>query len=103
MSDDRRRRVRVAHEVFDRLDEILGPERGSEGHPSANDFLTFELVEILEVFATRFNALPRLIEQRGDYRILISNGTLVHAFAVIGQLHTDETIEIVRVDIDFEP
>ena len=55
------------------------------------------------MFAARFNALPRLIDQRGDYRILISTGTLVHAFAVIGQLNADETIEIVCVDIDFEP
>ena len=102
MSDEQRRQVRVAHEIFDRLDEILGTERGREGRPSTNDFLTFELVEILEVFATRFDALPRLIDQRGDYRILISNGTLVHAFVVIGQLNTDETIEIVHVDIDFE-
>ena len=102
MSDEARRPVRVAHEVFDRLDAILGPERGPEGHPSANDFLTFELVEILDVFATSFDNLPRLIDQRDDYRILISKGTLVHAFAVIGQLNADETIEIVRVDIDFE-
>ena len=102
MSDEVRRPVRVAHEVFDRLDAILGPERGPEGRPSANGFLTFELVEILDVFATRFDDLPRLIDQRDDYRILISNGTLVHAFAVIGQLNTDETIEIVRVDIDVE-
>ena len=102
MSDEVRRPVRVAHEVFDRLDATLGPERGPEGRPSANDFLTFELVEILEVFATRFDGLPRLIAQRSDYRILISNGTLVHAFAVIGQLNADGTIEIVRVDVDFE-
>ncbi len=54
------------------------------------------------MFATRFDDLPRLIDQRDDYRILISNGTLVHAFSVIGQLNADETIEIVRVDIDFE-
>ena len=103
MSDEQRRQVRVAHEVFDRLDEILGTERGPEGRPSANDFLALELVEILEVFATRFDALPRLIDLRGDYRILISNGTLVRAFAVIGQLNADKTIEIVRIDIDFEP
>lgn len=46
MSDEQRRQVRVAHEVFDRLDEILGTERGPEGRPSANDFLIFELVEV---------------------------------------------------------
>jgi hypothetical protein len=56
VSDGERRPVRVAHEVFDRLDAILGPERGPEGRPSANDFLTFDLVEILEVFATQFDA-----------------------------------------------
>lgn len=49
MSEEVRRLARVAHEVFDRLDATLGPERGPEGRPSANDFLTFELIEIVRV------------------------------------------------------
>jgi hypothetical protein len=102
VSDAERRSVRVAHEVFDRLDAVLGAERGPEGRPSANDFLAFELVEIIEVFANRFDALPRLIEQRSDYRILINRGTIVYAYAVTGQLGLDGAVEIIRVDLEFD-
>ena len=101
MTDEERRPVRVAHEVFDRLDAILGSERGPEGRPSTNDFLTYELVEIIEVFANRFDALPRLIDHRSDYRILLNRGTIVHAYAVIGQLTADGSIEILSIDLDF--
>ena len=101
MTDEERRQVRVAHEVFDRLDAILGPERGPEGRPSTNDFLTFELVEIIEVFANRFDALPLLIDHGSDYRILLNRGTIVHAYAVIGQLTADNSIEILSIDLDF--
>ena len=57
---------------------------------------------MLSFVPTRADARINVIDQRDDYRILISNGTLVHAFAVIGQLNADETIEIVRIDIDFD-
>lgn len=101
MSDEERRPVRVAHEVFDRLDAILGSVRGPDGRPSTNDFLTFEIIEIIEVFANRFDALPRLIDQRSDYRILINRGTIVYAYAAIGQLRPHGAVEIVRIDVDF--
>ena len=101
VSGAHRRIVRVAREVFDRLDEILGSERGLDGQPSANDFLTFELVAIIETFATEFESLPRLFDQRADYRILINRGTIVDAYSVIGQQAPDQSIDLLRVDIDF--
>ena len=53
------------------------------------------------MFANRFDALPRLIAQRSDYRILVNRGTIVHADAVIGQLFADGSIEILSIDLDF--
>ena len=82
---DHRRVVRVSRDVFDELDLVLGPERGEDGTPSANDFLTIDLLPIVDAFATRFDELPELIPGRPDYRILISAGVLVHAIAVAGQ------------------
>ena len=53
------------------------------------------------MFANRFDALPRLIDHRSDYRILLNRGTIVHAYAVIGQLFADGSIEILSIDLDF--
>ena len=42
-----------------------------------------------------------LIEGRPDYRILVSAGTLVYAFAVVGQLVDNGSVEILSIDVDF--
>ena len=102
MTSEDRKAVRVSHEVFDELDEILGTERGPDGRPSVNDFLTHDLIAIVDTFATRFDELPELIQGRLDYRILVTTGTLVYAFAVIGQLTADGSVEIISIDLDFE-
>ena len=53
-----RRAVRVAREVFDELDRVLDAERGPNGEPSVNDFLTIDLLPIADAFATGFDDLP---------------------------------------------
>jgi hypothetical protein len=95
-----RRIVRVARDVFEELEEVLGTERGPLGEPSLTDFLTIELLAIVDMFATRFDDLASLIEGRSDYRVLIVTGTLVHAIAVVGQLGADGAVEIVSIDVD---
>jgi hypothetical protein len=95
-----RRVVRVAREVFEELEGVLGTERGPLGEPSLTDFLTIELLAIVDTFATRFDDLPSLIEGRSDYRILIATGTLVPGIAVVAQLGTDDTVEIMSIDVD---
>ncbi len=100
MNGPDRRLVRVARDVFEELDRVLGPERDPDGRPSANDFLTVDLIAIVDRFATRFEELPPLIRGREDYRILVSAGTLVDAFAVVGQLLDDGSIEIMSIDLD---
>ena len=42
-----------------------------------------------------------LIEGRPDYRILVSAETLVYAFAVVGQLVDNGSVEILSIDVDF--
>jgi hypothetical protein len=95
-----RREVRATLEFFQDLDRQLRSERGPAGEPSTNDFQTFELLEIVERFATGFDELPELIPQRRDYRILISTGVLVRAFSVVGQLGRDGSVELVSLEID---
>ncbi len=95
-----RRIVRATADFFQDLDRQLRPERGPAGEPSANDFQVFELIRIVDRFATGFDELPELIPGRSDYRLLISAGMLVTRFAVVGQLAADGAVELVQLDLD---
>jgi hypothetical protein len=97
-----RRAVRATADFFEDLDRQLPPERGPRGEPSVNDFQVFELIRIVDRFATGFDDLPQLISGRPDYRILISTGMLVATFAVVGQLAPDGAVELIQLDIDLE-
>jgi hypothetical protein len=97
-----RRRVRVSHDVFDQLDRELGAERGLNGEPSVNDFLTIDLLPIVDAFALRFDELPEAVPGRPDYRLLIAAGVLIRRVAVIGQLTTDGTVELLHIRLDFD-
>jgi hypothetical protein len=95
-----RRTVRATATFFEDVDRQLPPERGPNGEPSANDFEVFELLRIVEQFATNFDELPELIPGRPDYRILISAGLLVAHFAVIAQLASDGAVELIQLHVD---
>ena len=97
-----RRTVRVSHDVFDELDRVLGAERGPDGEPSVNDFLTIDLLPIVDAFALRFDELPEAVPGRSDYRLLITAGVLIRGVAVIGQLTTDGTVELLHIRLDFD-
>ena len=94
-----RRVVRATAEFFEDLDRQLGAERGPNGEPSANDFQVFELLRIVERFATGWDELPELIAGRPEYRLFVGTGTLVAGFSVIGQLASDGAIQLVQLDI----
>ena len=59
--------------------------RANVDRTASSDFQTFELLQIVEQFATGFDDLPALIQGRDDDRILISTGEVVRSDAVIGQ------------------
>lgn len=95
--------VRATSRFFEDLDRQLSSERGPNGEPSANDFQAFELLEIVERFATGFPDLPPLIAGRDDYRVLIAAGMLVRAFTVVGQLASDGAVELIALELDLGP
>jgi hypothetical protein len=97
---DQRVVVRATLTFFADLDRQLRAERGPNGEPSTNDFQAFELLEIVERFATGFWQLPELIPGRTDYRLLIATGQLVRAFSVVGQLAPNGAVELITIDID---
>ena len=97
---DGRRRVRVAKEVFDTIDDTFGEERVPNGEPSVNDFLSIELFSIADAFADRFEDLPEFIDGRGDVRLLVAAGTLVPVVAVLGRVDPDGSIELIWIRFD---
>lgn len=101
MSGDRRT-VRTTQRFFEDLDRQLPPERGPRGEPSAHDFQVYELLRVVEQFATGFDSMAELIAGRPDYRILITSGLLVPRFVVTGQLAPDGAIELIRLRLDLE-
>ena len=98
-----RRVVRATSRFFADLDRQLRPDRGPDGQPSTNDFQVFDLLRIVETFATEFDTLPELIPGRSEYRIIVGVGVVVARFAVIGQLAPDGAVELVQLDIDAGP
>ena len=62
----------------------------------------FELIRIVDHFATRFDDLPELIPGRADYRVLIPAGMLVATFSVVGQLAPDGARGVGPARLDLE-
>jgi hypothetical protein len=92
--------VRATPDFFILLDEQLGDERGPSGEPSSVDFETYELLAIIEEFATGWDDLPEQIPGRTEYRILIKTGRTVPMVSVIGQVAPDGAIELIDISID---
>ena len=95
-----RRVVRATPEFFTQLDEQLGDERGAHGEPSSVDFEAYELLAIVEEFATGWDGLPEQFAGRPEYRVLIKTGRLVPMVSVVGQLAPDGAIELIDITID---
>jgi hypothetical protein len=96
-----RRTVRTTVGFFEQLDRQLPAERRA-GVPSRSDFQAYELLEVVEEFATRFDDLPEYIPGRRDYRILIKAARVVPMMSVLGQLAPDGAIELIGIDLDPE-
>ena len=95
--------MRATLAFFADLDRQLNSERGPTGEPSTADFQSFELLEIIERFATAFDDLPAVFSDHPDYRVLVAAGTLVRAYSAIGQLVSDGAIELLSLELDLNP
>jgi hypothetical protein len=95
-----RRVVRATPDFFVLLDQQLGNERGPNGEPSSVDFETYELISIIDEFATGWDDLPEQIPGRPGYRLLIKTGRLVPMLSVVGQIAPDGAIELIDIAID---
>ncbi len=95
-----RRVVRVTASFWEDLDNQLEPERGPNGEPSSVDFLSVEVVEIVERFAVGFHELAPLFPGRSDYRVLVKGGMLFMAMKVIGVETQDGSVELIGIEFD---
>ena len=95
-----RRIVRASPAFFVDLDRQLGSDRGPHGEPSATDFLVIELPAVVERFATGFETLPEAVEGVAEARMVIGIGRVVRAFAVYGLLMSDDSVELIGIEID---
>lgn len=95
-----RRAVRATPDFFAHLDLQLSEDRGPDGEPSAADFQAYELLPIVDEFATGWDDLPELILGRPHYRLLITTGYLVPMISVVGQLGSDGAVELTEVSVD---
>lgn len=101
MSVPVRRTVRATPGFFADLDRQLPAVAGPDGvPPSRGDFQAYDLLPIVERFATGFDDLPQPIPGRADYRLLITQGRLVAAASVTGQLASDGAVELLDLEID---
>ena len=99
---ERRRTVRATPDFFADLDRQLGQDRGPHGEPSRGDFQAYELLRLVERFATGFDELPEWIPGRPEYRLLMTAGVIVPVLSVVAQLAPDGAVELVQLDIDLE-
>ena len=94
-----RRTVRATLEFFAALDRQLPAERTAT-KPSRGDFQAYELLRLVEEFATGWDQMPEVIHGRSEYRVLITNGRLVPMISVTGQLAPDGAIELIELELD---
>jgi hypothetical protein len=95
-----RRQVRVAQSFFDRLDELLPPERGPRGQPSTVDFLLHEMPTIIDGLAQDYEAVTTALTALSEVRVLITAGLLIPYIAVYAVIAPDHAIELIYLEID---
>ena len=84
---------------FDRLDELLPPERTSTGTPSTADFVLHELTNIVETLADDYEAVTTAIPGT-DTRVMVTTGMLFTAIAVYVDLTPTGAVELTWLDIE---
>lgn len=60
----------------------------------------FELLDVVEDVATRWDELPPVTPEDPGARVLIRAGKLVRYMAVISRLAADGAVELTQLDID---
>ncbi len=95
------RTVRFTESFFERLEELLPTERGSDGTPSVTDFLVLEVPGLRDGLAADAAHLTRPTSDHG-IRVFINSGVLVPA--VLMYMFVDEhDVEVFDISFGFNP
>ena len=94
-----RRQVVVLPEFFDHLDQLLPAERTPAGTPSTADFALHDLTAIIDTLAESFET-KTLPVAGSEVRVLVAAGMTVAFFAIYARKRSDETIEVISLDLD---
>ena len=60
-------------------------------------------MEILDTFARDWERLPVMFPHRSDYRVRVTSGVMVAAYAVQAVLAPDGVVELLSLEIDLLP
>jgi len=95
-----RRQVRFSEQFFERLDELLPPERPGDGGPSASDFLLHDLPNVIDAMADDFEGVTIPSGYDESTRVLVAPGLLARTFVVYATLIADDVVEAFYLDLD---
>lgn len=93
-----RRQVRVATSFFDRLDELLSPERGAEGTPSATDLLLHDCRRS-STCSPRTSSDEPCPSQMTLRSVSSSQPAFLCFVAVYAVLVTDDAVELIYLEL----
>ena len=94
------RTVRFTESFFERLEELLPTERGSDGTPSITDFLVLEVPGLRDGLAVDAVGLTRSTGNDG-VRVYVNSGVLVPA--VLMYMFVDEhDVEVFDISFGFD-
>ncbi len=91
--------MRVDNRLFDDVDAAFDPERGSNGEPSASDFIRLDLFGIQEQVSERFDELP--VEPTAPaIRVLIVAGLMFRQAVVYAAEMPDGVVYLIGLEVD---
>lgn len=95
-----RRTVRYTQQFFDRLDQLLPPERSTDGRCSSGDFLLWDLPDATERLAEDFEASTSPLPKRPETFTLVTRGQLVGPFVLYAEPVDGDAVEVFWLDVD---
>ena len=97
-----RRQVRFSGQFFDRLDELLPPERPGDGGPSASDFLLHDLPNVIDALAESYEGVTIPSGYDESTRVLVAPGLLARTLVVYTTLIADDVVEAFYIDLELD-
>lgn len=93
------REIRLADDFLLEAIRQFRQERGPNGEPSVEDFITHDLPKIEFVFSEFWDTL-NLWQEHSNYRHRYIQGIVAYSYYVVGREQPDGSIELVDLHVD---